>query len=487
MRFRPLRVAFLLVLTAIVTGCSLFQGNAPSPLPVTPTPLFLVTAGMDATPTLTPFQPLSDDAAAGQPGPNTTPAGTPTPTTDPNAAVSTEAAPVSFYVPPYAPAPVPVLTDNQMVTFALLGADKRPGETYFRTDTIVLAAIRPATGQVTLISVPRDLYVYVPSVGMDRINAAYEYGIMYNYPGGGAALFKDTILYNLGMRIDHIAIVDFNVFTRIVDTLGGLDVPVYCPYTDWHLINPSYDQEDENNWALFTVGPGVVHMDGNLALWYARSRKKSSDFDRGRRSQEVLRALYAQALRTDAISKIPQLYNEFNSSVITDLNLDGILKLAPLALHLNNADIRSYYVGREDVTGWMTPGGASVLLPNGPAIQALLQQALSPNSREPDRDALTVEIRNGTGNEGWDALAAQRLNYAGYNTRLSPADRPDYGNSFLYDLGATPQANRDASMLAILGLPNTALISAPTDTDVNYVLIVGQDYKPCFDPTNMAP
>jgi LCP family protein required for cell wall assembly len=310
---------------------------------------------------------------------------------------------------------------------------------------------------------------------------------MYNYPGGGAALLKDTVLYNLGMRIDHIAIVDFDGFSRIVDTLGGLDVPVYCAYTDWHLINKNYDPEDENNWALFTVGPGVVHMDGDLALWYARSRKKSSDFDRGRRSQEVLRALYAQALRTDAISKIPQLYNDFSSTVITDLNLEGILKLAPLALHLTNADIRSYYIGRDDVTGWMTPGGASVLLPNGPSVQALVQKALSPTTAEPVAKALTVEVRNGTGNEGWDALAAQRLNYAGYDTRITTADRVDYGSSLLYDLGVTPQANRDASMLAILGLPNSALISSPTETDVNYVLIVGQDYRPCFDPTNLAP
>ncbi len=120
-------------------------------------------------------------------------------------------------------------------------------------------------------------------------------------------------------------------------------------------------------------------MDGDLALWYARSREKSSDFDRGRRSQEVLRALYAQALKTDAISKIPQLYNDFSSSVITDLGLNDLLKLAPLALHLNNADIRSYYIGRNDVTAWMTPGGASVQLPNGPAIQSMLQQALSPS------------------------------------------------------------------------------------------------------------
>ena len=86
-----------------------------------------------------------------------------------------------------------------------------------------------------------------------------------------------------------------------------------------------------------------------------------------------------------------------------------ILKLSPLALHLNNADIRSYYIGKSEVTSWMTPGGASVLLPNGPMVQAMLQQALSTSPRQEDQKALTIEIRNGTGNQGWSELAAQRL------------------------------------------------------------------------------
>ncbi len=480
MRFRFFHLVCLLLALSMAAGCAAPLAKANS-LQATPTPLFLVTAAMDSTPTLTPFQPLQEGDPA---DPALLPA---TPTFDPNAVLPTETVASSFYVPPYAPPPASELTDNEMVTVALLGSDKRPGDRYFRTDTIVLAAIHPKTGQVALISVPRDLYVYIPDVGMDRINTAYEYGVMNNYPTGGTGLLKDTILYNLGMRIDHIAIVDFDGFRKIVDTLGGLDVPVYCPYTDWHLINPAYDPENENNWSLFTVGPGVVHMDGDLALWYARSRKKSSDFDRGRRSQEVLRALFAQAMRTDAISKIPQLYADFSSSVITDLDLNGILKLAPLALHLTNADIRSYYIGRDNVTAWMTPGGASVQLPDGPSIQALVQKALNPGEPVVDGPAVTIEIRNGTSNQGWDELAAQRLNYAGYTTRLSTADRWDYASSLLYDLAPKPLANEDSSILAILGLPASALISAPMQTDANYVFIVGQDYQPCFDPTNLAP
>jgi polyisoprenyl-teichoic acid--peptidoglycan teichoic acid transferase len=475
-----------LLILIILAGCA-----APSvgPTAASPTTLFLVTAPSDATPTPTPFQPVSEGATS-TPIPQITDTAlpnVPTATYDPNAILSPEATPQSFYAPPYAPDPVPTLIDNQTATFLLLGSDKRPGQKYFRTDTIIIAAVRPSAGQVTLISVPRDLYVYIPTIGMDRVNTAYEYGQMHQYPGGGTALLKDTILYNLGIRIDHLAIVDFDGFRRIVDTLGGLDVPVFCAYTDWRLIDPSLDPENENNWALYTVGPGVVHMDGDLALWYARSRKKSDDFDRGRRSQEVIRALYTRALQTNAISKIPQLFNDFNSSVITDLGLDGVLQMAPLALHLNNADIRSYYIGRDDVSSWMTPGGASVLLPNALAIQSKLQQALSPSTSIVEQAALTVEVRNGTANPAWDALAAERLNYAGYNTRLAPSDRLDYANSLLYDLAAVPDPNRASSLLAILGLPSSAFVSAPTQTDINYVVIIGADYQPCFKPSGLTP
>jgi LCP family protein required for cell wall assembly len=483
MKLRIINLACLLLI--LVSACGP-NPSTPAPL-ATPTTLYLVSVPADATPTATPFQPVANsDLPVAAPSITVTPPPVEA-TTDPNALIPATATPESFYVPPYAPDPSIILTGTDMITFLLLGSDKRPGQTYFRTDTIVIVVVRPTTGQVALISVPRDLYVYIPTVGMDRVNTAYEYGEMYHYPGGGFALLKETILYNLGLSVDNLAIVDFDGFRRIVDTLGGVEVPVFCSYTDWHLIDPSYDPENENNWALYTVGPGLVHMDGDLALWYARSRKRSSDFDRGRRSQEVLRALFTRALQTNSISKIPELYNDFSSTIITDLTLPDLLELAPLALHLNNADIRSYYIGRDYVTGWMTPGGASVLLPNEPAIQSLIQQALSPAARTPEAEALTIEVRNGTSNPGWDSLTAERLNYVGYNTRLATADRQDYPNSMLYDLSAIPDLTRAGSLLNVLGLPPAAFVSAPMQVDLNYVVIVGADYQPCFNPATIAP
>lgn len=483
----------LLVLPFLLVACQA------APPPVTSAPLLTatlplyVTVPANATATPTPFCPLP---GTDTPPPSLTPvllspqpvAATPSPTLDFAALLPTAWTPPAFYVPPDVPTPMPLLTDNDMVTFLLLGSDVRLGMP-FRTDTIVFVAVRPKLGQVTLLSIPRDLWVYIPGWEMQRINTAYVHGSA-NGPGGGETLLKNTILYNLGLRVDHIAIVDFDGFRRIVDALGGIDVPVACAYTDWRLKSPELDPQVEENWELYTVNPGVVHMDGDLALWYARARKKSSDYDRNRRQQEVLRAMYAKGLQMNAIAKLPQLYGALRNSVSTDVDLSTLLALAPLAWHVTNADIRSYYIAPPLVTAWTTPGGAWVALPDGAAIRAMLENALSPyrqSQTDEDKDVL-IEIWNGTTLDGWDRLAAERLNYAGYETRLARADRRDYEQTLLYDVTPEQDATRAARLLRVLGLPSSALIAAPAyRQDVSYILIIGADYQPCFRPQAVQP
>jgi LCP family protein required for cell wall assembly len=380
----------------------------------------------------------------------------------------------------------PVIDTPESISILLLGSDVRSG-TSFRTDTIMVAVVRPKDGQVSLISIPRDLWVNIPNVGLQRINTAYQYGEIYGYSGGGAGLLKDTIMFNLGIQIDHIVMVDFDGFRKAVDTIGGIDLPISCPYTDWRLLDPTYDPQDENNWFLFTAGPGLVHMDGDLSLWYARSRKRSNDFDRGRRQQEVIRAIYGQALRSELIERIPQLYADLSSSFTSDLGLPDILKLSPLVLNLTNADIRSYYIAGDLVTSWITPGGAYVLLPNTEAIQQMLSVAMSASQRQ-QLEKISVEIQNGSPTDGLETLAAERLNYAGMETSFQAADNRAHAVSLLYDLTSDQDRNRSSGLLAVLGLPDSALVSVPTqNSQVSYVLIAGADYRACFDPAGLTP
>lgn len=457
-------------------------------------PYYFVSAASDATATPTPFQPMGDSSQPVSGSPTLAPplaSATQFPITTPLAPATQF--PITTPLPMQQPTPEvftqaqPVIDAPESITILLLGSDTRSG-TSFRTDTIMVAAVRPLDGQVSLISIPRDLWVNIPTVGMQRINTAYQYGEIDAYPGGGAGLLKDTILFNLGIQIDHTVMVDFNGFRKTVDTIGGIDLPVSCPYTDWRLLDPTYDPQDENNWFLFTAGPGLIHMDGDLSLWYARSRKLSNDFDRGRRQQEVIRAIYGQALRSELVSRIPQLFSDLSSSFTSDLGLPDILKLSPLALHLTNADIRSYYVAGDLVTSWITPGGADVLLPNTELIQQMLSVAMSSSPRQQEREKISVEIQNGSPTDGWDALAAERLNYAGYKTSFQVADNRSHAVSLLYDLSPDQDRNRSASLIAVLGLPDSALVSAPSPNNkVSYALIVGADYIACFDPAGLAP
>jgi len=273
-----------------------------------------------------------------------------------------------------------------------------------------------------------------------------------------------------------------------VDTLGGLEVPVGCPYTDWRLIDPSYDPYNEDNWWMYTVGPGLVHMDGDLALWYARSRSKSNDFDRGRRQQEVLRSIFTQALRTDTLSKVPQLYNDFSSTIVTDLGLTDLLKLAPYAPRMSNADIRGYYIRPPYVSSWMTPGGAAVLLPDETALQQMLMEATTLSPRAVEREAVMVEVQNGTSTDSLDALAASRLNYAGFQSHLSPADRRDYSSSVLIDLTESQDPSQRALILEAVGLSSSAnQVSMPDPASkIGYRLVLGYDYDPCFHPEELS-
>ena len=478
----------MLLASILLVGCGTL---APAQ---TTLPFVLVTSAPNATLTPTPFQPIPW-TPTGSPAPQPTidsaalavtlaPA-TPTqqPTIDPNILINT-VAPLSTIDAGNSQ----ILNNGQeTINFLLIGSDQRHGAS-FRTDTMVIAILRPKEGQVSLISIPRDLWVSIPDTGTQRINTAFEDGEMNGYPGGGAVLLKDTILYNLGIRIDHTAFVDFNGFRQIIDTLGGVDVPVSCPYTDWRLIDPTYDPNNANNWALYTAGPGLIHMDGDLSLWYARSRQKSNDFDRGRRQQEVLRALFSQALQAGTLKRLPELYNDLKSTVETDLNLGDLLQLALYAPKMTNANIRSYYIRPPYVQSWITEGGAYVLLPNKDSLQQLLTEAMSPSTTTEQRKKITIDVMNGTSTTGFESLASTRLNYAGYLTNSIASDRQDYAYSVLIDKTTEQDRSQSDAILNVLGLSPGSLISAPNpNSQSNYLLIVGYDYQTCFKPENLAP
>jgi LCP family protein required for cell wall assembly len=317
---------------------------------------------MPATSTATPFGP-------GQAGP----------TTGPAAALATPTSPFGNipwapYAGPIIPSsiqiPTPVAEFDQgpdVMNVALLGVDLRPYGGSYNTDTMMILSLNHAKKTAALVSFPRDLYVYIPAYGMWRLNAAFAEGNSLGYPGGGFALFRDTMKYNFGVTVDHYAMMNFAGFQEMIDALGGIDVYAASTLTDRRA-----------GYGDFTVPAGLFHMDGQTALWYVRSRYTSNDIDRNRRQQEVLVAIVQRLLNLNALGNVPGFFVTLSKYVESDLTLDIISPYLDLAASVSPGSVRRYTITVPDLcNNWITPEGAMVLLPNSDAIHSMLDGAFN--------------------------------------------------------------------------------------------------------------
>ena len=302
----------------------------------------------DATATPTPFQPLPPTAVF-VPGDDSYPTSTPPPPVE----LNTDSV---FNYGETAPQPILSQPPGQM-NILLLGADARPGNKRFRTDTIILVTINPQVGSVNMTSFPRDLYINIPGVGMNRINTAYFYGQI--------PLVMKTFQHNFGVHPDHYIVINFSSFKRIIDSLGGLDVNVGQKLSDYRA---GY---------YVTIPQGLVHMDADTVLWYVRSRKTSNDFSRNRRQQEILLAIFHKLISLDAIKRAPEFYNLYHENVMTDLTLTDLIPMLPFAAKVASepSRINNYFIGSGKVTSWITPAGAMVLLPNQSKVQNIIRKS----------------------------------------------------------------------------------------------------------------
>jgi LCP family protein required for cell wall assembly len=367
------------------------------------------------------------------------------------------------------------------VTIALLGSDRRPEHSDYRTDAIILANINPGPPALTLLSIPRDLWVYIPGYQFNKINVADEQGEFSRFPGGGAGLLKQTIEYNLGLHVDYYARVDFAGFMKIVDTLGGIDVLATCPIEDVFPDDPITENPTVTG-TLAIERPGMVHLDGKHALWYARSRETTNDWDRSLRQQRVLRALWDRALDTGTIGKLPELWGELVATVKTDLKLTDLLWLATVGARLDRAHIRNRLLDGNLVYHWTTPDTRAWVLSVasgtiGPALRDMFNAPINTTITP----LASVEVLNGTSNPDGSRLMADRLEAEGYQvTRTSPADRTDYAQTRLIDLGTGTQRQALVNLLHIAA-PNIG-VQPEMSGPAQYRIIVGADFNPCVRP-----
>jgi LCP family protein required for cell wall assembly len=263
--------------------------------------------------------------------------------------------------------------DGDIRVIALLGIDEQQDASVWRTDSIMLAFVDPRAKRVSLLSIPRDLWVRIPGYASNRINTVDALGERAGYPGGGAALLDKTLRYNLGVPVHHYVRIDFSGFVRVVDALGGVTVDVKHPLTD-----NFPDPMSPSGWAWITLPAGPYHMDGRLALRYCRSRVTTSDFDRAARQQQVLLALGQKTLTFEALARAPQLWAEFNGAFQTDLTMTEAIQLAYFVQGIGVDQVHSMHLDYRMTRDWTTPEGAQVLLPQTEDIRRAILDLVSP-------------------------------------------------------------------------------------------------------------
>ncbi|MDY6873588.1 MAG: LCP family protein [Chloroflexota bacterium] len=264
-----------------------------------------------------------------------------------------------------APAPYPGVIDLDVPPttqlFLILGSDFRP-QAGFRTDVVMLAAVDTLSGRISLVSFPRDLWVTIPGYYEQRINTVMQIG--------GISLLANTLQTNFGVYPTDYAMVDMAGFLEVIDALGGIEVE-----TDIVTADACDSSLDPDRWC--EVGPGTVELDSDYALWYARARYNSSDFDRLRRTQEVVQAVIAKVASPMGVFKLPALMSVYDQNVQSNITPDQMLLLARAGLGFNSDKVHRYTIGPNEVTSWVTADGAAVLLPNTAAIQAILHAAIN--------------------------------------------------------------------------------------------------------------
>ncbi len=337
-------ILFLTILLLFMTGCSNFPV---SPGPGSPILLIDLLQNPEGkfTPTPTPFQPASSEDDPGLfPGEIAT--NTPTPGKGYGISLGLD-------------------RPAGQINILLLGSDWRPGEGY-RTDVILLLSLMPEQGIATITSFPRDLYVYIPGYGYQRINAAQPYG--------GFELTRKTFEENFDAPVDYYMMTNFAGFVSIIDTLGGITVNAS------HELYDRCDLPQAINKMCY-IPAGRVTMNGETALWYVRSRKSTDDFDRTRRAQEVIITIAQKAMSLNAASRAGELFNLFRNAVETDITLEVVVKALPLATKIMQepSTMQRYAITEADITHHVVPEtGAMVLIPNNESIAEIIRQAIYP-------------------------------------------------------------------------------------------------------------
>lgn len=212
--------------------------------------------------------------------------------------------------------------DSEQTNILLIGVDARESDVSSRSDTMMLLTIDNKNGQIKLTSFLRDSYVKIAGRKKEKLNAAYF--------RGGIQGLVDTLELNFKVEIPYYMLVDFEIFTTVVDMLGGIEVEVTEKESAYSKKTPT----DRGGYLPLEAGENI-HLNGTEALWYSRMRYLDSDFMRTQRQRKVITAIVEKAklqkpqeLLELAETIIPLIKTNITADEMKKLGIDAVLDKA---------------------------------------------------------------------------------------------------------------------------------------------------------------
>jgi LCP family protein required for cell wall assembly len=394
--------------------------------------------------------------------------------------------------------------DSGRVNIILAGL---PGQTANQggvslTDSIMVVSLDTKNNTGWLLSVPRDLYVNIPSNGYSKLNAVYEDGQNNNfsqtgYPNGGVGLLEKILSQKLGIPIDYYAVIDYNAFKDAVNAVGGVSVDIqssdprglYDAYTHLRLAN------------------GNNYLNGQEALNLARARGDDvagdisygfpeSDFDRTMHQRQLLVAIKTKATSTGVLAnpiKISNLFSALGNNIKTDLSLGDAHTLYNLSTKIPNGKIASLSLnsanGQDLLTNYTDSSGQEDLVPaaglnNYSDIQAFVAQHTS-NNPLVQEDA-SVVVLNGTDTDGLAKTYQDKLQSDHIDaSQIGDADSSDTTTSEIIDASKGKDPNTKKVLVQMFGSDVSATNPYSYQyPNADFIVVVGNDKVTSNSSTN---
>lgn len=363
------------------------------------------------------------------------------------------------------------------------GGKGHPGP--YLTDTIILASIKPSTGQLALLSIPRDMVVQIPGNGLEKINAANAYGETNGYPGGGAAMAARIMEDTLDLPINYYARIDFAGFEKMIDDMGGVKINIKRGFTDLQY------PDNDLGYEVVSFEAGEQILNGDQALKYVRSRHaegEAGDFARVKRQQNLLVALKDKILSPGSLlspSKLTKLYKNLNQNIATNIQVWEIPMFIGLVRNADFSNI-TFKVLDDSPAGPLyattLENGAYVLAPkiaDYSEIQFIAKNLFTISDIKKE-DAKLV-IQNGTTEEGLALNTAAILEAFDLDVvKISNAPSTNFAKTVLYDL--TGNTKLKSKNFLESTLQTKALTTLPMTEEelgmADFLIILGSDQVP---------